>query len=1027
MTSDTKDECPRCGLDFSEIKQRLAISASSKGTDTRKKADEAQPPKDEFGDLVAAIDGVLKKSRGMNPYLPHTELPETASPQASDTPQMSPEDFMNASIEELEAPRAALFETVPEVIPDPLAKETATSSASEVNKESSLLDELGMSGTSLGVITEKEVAPQESQQEPPPLMLKPVETIEEQATVLSQDSPIGNSDPAALLEELTAGLNKPIQEVAPELSAEPSLMDSLILDAPSAPDKVHSTQEELPTKDLADDLDLQLSLPPESPKPEETKPPEPAPVGPSLLDSLMLDSPIEAKASGKQEPSLLDSLMLDSPIEAKGSVPPEPSLLDSLILDSPIETEDSEEKEESLLGSLELSPQHATPQEKEPSLLDSLILDSPIEKDEKEEPSFLDSLGLDLKVNPEKPSEAPTEIAEEKVEEGILDLNIAPEVVSPISLDLPQADKSDSQDQEDVSAEVAQAKVEVTATEVASTAVDKTSEVSLDLDLALEPVADASPEEVSNPSSQLEPISEQQETPTPGISLKEEPHGSTPLPKQETESVPHLEPEAITKVDVNLNLTTDPNAEIGIKEETSIQEAPEVVKESEAKLNPELDNQTSITDTSDHMTSQGAESVEHESTPDSPPASMNKAASENKAPSAPRKISEGKSLEELLSEFASDEEDLEVEAVADSALFQASSEAEEEGVDLDSLLSQLQSSGPERKEDQLDVSGGVLEIVSEKKVLVSDEFGDENPDFDALINQLQSTKIEKKKRGGPRTRPLEGRSIKVKAVSLEELSRKFDGTQDIWERCDEALEKNAHLAEDVSFLEMCLHSVDQNVLLMFELAEKEWEQPDPVRRRIKNEPVKKNKPIKIRNKLEDAVAEYEEAEASRQERIQAQEQKEQGEDQDRVQAIGPIWRRMLALIVDLSLTIAGTLFMAWIHILPEETQIRLTYMDNEAILAIAPYLGDLIYTFAILWVILNTFMVAAWGQTPGGKLTKLYTTDDCGFFLSFSHALLRTLCQSVTLLTIGLGSLFILGSSRKTLHDRIAKTMVITQ
>ena len=79
----------------------------------------------------------------------------------------------------------------------------------------------------------------------------------------------------------------------------------------------------------------------------------------------------------------------------------------------------------------------------------------------------------------------------------------------------------------------------------------------------------------------------------------------------------------------------------------------------------------------------------------------------------------------------------------------------------------------------------------------------------------------------------------------------------------------------------------------------------------------------------------------------------------------------------------------------------------------------------LTWLISNWMMVATLGRSLGGKLFKLEVVLPNGGAPGFKYALLRSLSQSVTLLTFGAGMLSALGSKRVALHDWLSGTRVV--
>jgi len=117
-------------------------------------------------------------------------------------------------------------------------------------------------------------------------------------------------------------------------------------------------------------------------------------------------------------------------------------------------------------------------------------------------------------------------------------------------------------------------------------------------------------------------------------------------------------------------------------------------------------------------------------------------------------------------------------------------------------------------------------------------------------------------------------------------------------------------------------------------------------------------------------------------------------------ACAPLWRRFLALLIDLAL---------------------LGAISTLAIAAL-PILGGLLAG----WAYFTGFETSAWQGTPGKRLLQIKVVDVNGVPLRTGRSSLRFLCRFLSALPLGAGFLLALFTAHhQTLHDMLASTRVV--
>jgi len=151
---------------------------------------------------------------------------------------------------------------------------------------------------------------------------------------------------------------------------------------------------------------------------------------------------------------------------------------------------------------------------------------------------------------------------------------------------------------------------------------------------------------------------------------------------------------------------------------------------------------------------------------------------------------------------------------------------------------------------------------------------------------------------------------------------------------------------------------------------------------------------------------------------------------DRALTLAPIWKRALACAIDLA-AISG---LAVVHLvlalgrLPSSVGPARGTGFDRLIDAMIIYRGATIPTALVLIALLvayQTVFVALLEQTPGMLALRLRVLSVRHQRISWSSALIRAATAALGLLALGAGwSLILVDRRRRTLHDRVAGTLV---
>ena len=157
-------------------------------------------------------------------------------------------------------------------------------------------------------------------------------------------------------------------------------------------------------------------------------------------------------------------------------------------------------------------------------------------------------------------------------------------------------------------------------------------------------------------------------------------------------------------------------------------------------------------------------------------------------------------------------------------------------------------------------------------------------------------------------------------------------------------------------------------------------------------------------------------------------------------------RRAVAFAIDVILTLGIGVAIGLVEFFPATMRKRILdclFSTPDTALAIAqgehfppfsmgiapeeliPIVPTYIGVTLLVWAVANSVLIWTRGGTTGQSMMGLEVVDLDNQPLSYTHSLLRVMSQATTLLTAGAGALLALGPKRRTLHDYMAKTLVV--
>lgn len=141
--------------------------------------------------------------------------------------------------------------------------------------------------------------------------------------------------------------------------------------------------------------------------------------------------------------------------------------------------------------------------------------------------------------------------------------------------------------------------------------------------------------------------------------------------------------------------------------------------------------------------------------------------------------------------------------------------------------------------------------------------------------------------------------------------------------------------------------------------------------------------------------------------------------------MAPLWRRGAALVFDLTVSLALACAAAYFLVLDPAVANKISNGEIPSVPEALPFAAAAAAFAWILWTIFNVLPASESGQTRGQRLFGIAVFDFEGNTPGFYQVFTRTMLETTTLMTFGLGILPALGRSKQMLHDRLAKTVVV--
>ncbi|MFN8391044.1 MAG: RDD family protein [Bdellovibrionota bacterium] len=211
--------------------------------------------------------------------------------------------------------------------------------------------------------------------------------------------------------------------------------------------------------------------------------------------------------------------------------------------------------------------------------------------------------------------------------------------------------------------------------------------------------------------------------------------------------------------------------------------------------------------------------------------------------------------------------------------------------------------------------------------------------------------------------------------------------------------------------------------VLFDLAEEDLADPSGARKRVTEIPRSDEKQVENIS-LKQALNVFE-----KEERILSRRRSKVAAGEI-VEAAKPIvhtpvaaWRRAGALCVDSLTVFVLSVIFASIGLLPAELSQPLLKLHMADEMSYVPYICELLGVSFVLWLLSSTMLIAGWGQTFGAHFFKIEVVSVRGDTPGLKQAMLRSLGQVTTLLTLGSGYLPVL-LKRRALHDALSCTLV---
>ncbi|MCB0324546.1 MAG: RDD family protein [Bdellovibrionales bacterium] len=244
---------------------------------------------------------------------------------------------------------------------------------------------------------------------------------------------------------------------------------------------------------------------------------------------------------------------------------------------------------------------------------------------------------------------------------------------------------------------------------------------------------------------------------------------------------------------------------------------------------------------------------------------------------------------------------------------------------------------------------------------------------------------------------------------------------ELWALAKEQLvQGNGMVAAEIGLNELCEFRSSETTDLLFDVAREELLDPAKQHRHERRMPTSAERTLDS-VRLEAAVERYVHDE---QEERKRQEELAQFRDEAPTIPVAPanFFQRSVALMVDVTVTGLVTAVFGFLGILPPHVREVVLAQQVPPMLDLLPYMFDLGLLFYFVWLVMNTILLTATGQTVGCKVARYEVLNLHGFPLTLAQAAVRAMLQVATLGTGGLGFLPAAWGERRHLADRLART-----
>ena len=124
------------------------------------------------------------------------------------------------------------------------------------------------------------------------------------------------------------------------------------------------------------------------------------------------------------------------------------------------------------------------------------------------------------------------------------------------------------------------------------------------------------------------------------------------------------------------------------------------------------------------------------------------------------------------------------------------------------------------------------------------------------------------------------------------------------------------------------------------------------------------------------------------------------------------------------LTLLVSVFVAYVTFLPETLREALMqWQPVDPSLALPSIFRFLGLTYFI-WLVLSSLLISGWAQTAGAHVMKIETVTNRGEIPGIKQAALRSLSQTTTFLSGGIGLLPLFSKRKRALHDVMSCTVM---